>query len=198
MDSEEQPDRPIRKRAPRQSSTTARDGGVTDGNGAAVVRALDEAGQSMSRSLYQINLSLQERQIESAQRYQAALQSTLEAVEVNDINAAYGAYVNALASLDGMRISETRAAYVDLLLKFSVAANQQADFATKTCVADNEQALAEARSEAQQQYNQYLDTLRSVFSRAEEADLRPDALFAVAQNIAAAAAAGTAVFGRGE
>lgn len=152
----------------------------------------------MSRSLYQINLSLKERQIESAQRYQAALQSTLEVGEVNDINAAYGAYVNALASQDAMRISETQATYIDLLLKFSAAANQQADSATKSCVADNEQALAEARSEARQQYNQYLDTLRSIFSKAEEADLRPDTLFVVAQNIAAAAAVGTAVFGHGE
>jgi uncharacterized protein YecT (DUF1311 family) len=195
---EQQPARPIRKRAPLQNNTSDERGSIEDGNGAAVVRALNEAGQSMTRSLYQISVSLGERQLESAQRYLTALQSALDQGAVNELNAAYGAYMNALAAQDPARLSEAQAAYVDLVLKLSAAANEHADSATRSCVADLRQALTEAHSAGRKQYSQYLDTLRSIFSGVDDADLRPETLSMVAQNIAAAAAVGTAVFRHGE
>jgi hypothetical protein len=184
--------RPIRQK------THPENGSSKSENGGAVVRALNKAAEAMAQSLYQISASLRERQAESSQKYLSALQSVVPESAEADLTSAYQAFVDAVASQAPDRISEAQTAYTDLLMQLTRAATKQAQSATRDCVADFEDALAEAHKQGQKQYYQYVDTLKSVFAKTTEADLPPETLVMMAQNMASAAALSQGVFSHSE
>lgn len=201
MNAETPVPRPIRKRArptaggetQSESDGTAAERPVS-ADGRAVVSALNEAAQAMAQSLAQITSSLQERRAECTQKYVSALRSAVPEGAAQDLQSAYQEVLDAITSQDAGKMAEAQAAYLDLLGKVTAAVAEAANAATTDCVSDFEDVLAESHEHGQQQYFQYLDTLKSVLAKASDNDLSPGILALVAHNMGSAAALSQGLF----
>ncbi len=158
-----------------------------DDNGPELVRAMTEAVSALAQGLTNIATSLQERQAEHTQKYYAALAAAAPQDDGGQLGAAYQTVLDAVASQDANRIAAAQKAYVELLTEYMEHLTDKSEAATEEFTSEYQDLVAEAQSHGQDQYGQYVDTLRTVLNKASDDDLPPATMTMIAQNMASAA-----------
>lgn len=190
--------RPIRKKKRPGTGNSNSNNGDAGSEGGAVIRALNESAQAMAQSFVEITSSLQERQAQCIQKYVSELQTAAPGGAGEELNAAYQAVIDAIASQDAAKIAEAQEAYLEMLGKVTAAATEEANAATQEYATEYEGVLTEAHEQGQKQYFQYIDTFKSVLAKASENDLPPGTLTMMAHNLASAAALSQGLFSHSE
>lgn len=170
----------------------------SDDSDAEIMRASNEAVQALAQSLTNIATSLQERQAEHTQKYYAAILAAAPQDDGGELAAAYQAVLDAVASQDANRIADAQKSYVELLSELMSDMTEHSDAATKDYVTDCLDLMEEAQSHGQEQYFQYIDTLRNMLNKASGDDLPPATLSMVVQNMASAAMLSQGLFPQSE
>ncbi|MCP5091526.1 MAG: hypothetical protein GY949_11445 [Gammaproteobacteria bacterium] len=190
--------RPIRKKARPGAVKSKSENDDTSSEGGAVIRALNESAQAMAQSFAEITSSLQERQAEYTQKYASALQTSVSGDAAEKINTAYQTILDAIASQDTANIAKAQESYLELLGNVTTAASEEANVATQDYTSGCESVLAEAHEQGQEQYFQYIDTLKSVLAKASKNDLPPGTLAIMAHNLASTASLSQGLFSPNE
>ncbi|WP_299657857.1 hypothetical protein [uncultured Tateyamaria sp.] len=165
-----------------------------EGTADEIIRASNEAVQALAQSLTNIATSLQERQSEHTQKYYAALMTAAPQDEDGGLAAAYQKVLDAVASQDATRIADAQKSYVELMSEMSSHMTEHSDTATQDYMTDCQDLMEEAQSHGQDQYFQYIDTLRDVLNKASGDDLPPATLSLVIQGMASAAVLSQGLF----
>lgn len=152
-----------------------------------IVSALNEAVQALAQSLTNIATTLQERQAEQTQKYYAALMAAAPQDDGDQLSAAYQTVLDAVASQDANRIAAAQKSYVQLLSELMSKLTERSEAATMEHMTGYEDLIEEAQHHGQEQYFNYIDTLRNVMNKASEDNLKPTTLLIIVQNMASAA-----------